>query len=113
MPSTADNESNKIKRKLFVQKLLEYNSNETPVIFIDETNFNIFNSRTIGRSAVGSRANKIDPNSKGKNLHLIGAIGTNGFKNFETRRGSFTSELANDYLRRVVNLANCFYAGCD
>ena len=111
VPNTANNETNKQRRKIFVEKLLDLRSNECPIVYLDETNFNLFISRSVGRSAAGTRANKVRPTSKGKNIHLIGSIGTNGFKHYEIRRGSFTSQLANEYLHRCLLSANDYYAG--
>ena len=76
VPNTANNDSNKARRKLYVETLLNYRSQEFPVVYVDETNFNLFISRSQGRSMAGSRVNVIRPASRGRNIHLIGAIGT-------------------------------------
>ena len=109
--NTANNLANKTRRKEYVGTLLNYRSERMPVVFVDETNFNLFISRTQGRSQSGTRVNTMRPTSKDRNIHLIGAIGTNGFSNFKLQRGSFTSPLANEYLRQCLRAANEFFSG--
>ena len=41
-PERANIESNKIKRRDYVRKLLEYQSNNVPILYMDETNFNLY-----------------------------------------------------------------------
>ena len=108
-PAKANEIGNKKLRKAFVEKILSVQSNNTPIVYMDETNFNIYISRTEGRSKVGERCNVKFPNSKGKNVHLIGAIGPNGFKEFQLMRGSFTNESANDFVRSVIRKARDHY----
>ena len=49
-PETGNSEVNKEKRRNFVLSLLEYQSLEYPILFMDETNLNIHISRKKGRS---------------------------------------------------------------
>ena len=86
VPNTANSQVNKLKRKSFVETLLNYTALQHPIVYIDETNFNMFISRSQAWSATGQRVNVTRPSSRGKNIHLIGAIGTNGFTYFESRR---------------------------
>lgn len=69
---------------------------------MDETNFNLFCRRGFGWARQGSRAVAVRPSSKGPNVHLIGAISTDGKEHIQMRRGSFTAESASDF---VVELA--------
>ena len=111
VPSTANNATNKALRKQFVERLLEYSANQTPILCMDENNFNLFITRTKGRSLIGQRTNAMRPTSRGKNIHLVGAIGSNGFRFFETRRGSFTHDLSNEFIRRCMRSANQYFEG--
>ena len=72
---------------------------------MDETNFNLHISRRDGRSIRGSRATSISSGSKGPNVHMIGCIGSLGLIHHEIRRGSFTKELAKDWMRTAFRLA--------
>lgn len=44
------------------------------------------------------------PNSKGPNIHVIGAISTDGVESMKVRRGSYRADTANDYIRELVQL---------
>ena len=110
-PEKANSQTNKTLRKNFVSRLLDIQSSNVPIIYMDETNFNLFISRSEGRSKVGQRCRARFPTSKGKNIHLIGAIGPNGFINYEILRGSFNNTLANDYIRRLLRLAKIAFGG--
>ena len=110
IPSTANNnENNKEKRKIYVQKHLDATSVETPILYINETNFNLFFSRSQGRTEQGAWVNFKRPNFKGKHIHLIGVNGTNGFSQFRVHRGSFTHELANNFKKDILRAASNFY----
>ncbi|KAF7685672.1 hypothetical protein CDIK_3578 [Cucumispora dikerogammari] len=47
------------------------------VIFIDETSFNLHNTKTIGRSSIGTRAIATVPTIRGKSITLIASISSN------------------------------------
>ena len=111
VPNTANTDVNKKRRKNFVEQLLDLASSQRPIIYVDETNFNLFIARTQGRAPIGQRTNVIRPSARGRNIHLIGAIGSNGFSFFECRRGSFTIHLANEYVRTCLREARQFFAG--
>ena len=50
VPERANSIENKNKRSLFCSKLLNYQSTGKPILFMDETNFNLHISRRDGRS---------------------------------------------------------------
>lgn len=93
-PVTMNTEENKLKRAQYVQTLNRYIEQGKQIVWIDETNFNLFCRRTRGRARVGSRAVQLLPAARGPNVHLIGAISTAGVVTMERRRGSFTANLA-------------------
>ena len=110
-PEKVNSPENKALRREFVSGLLEIQSSNMPRIYMDETNFNIFISRSEGRSKVGQRCRAKFPTCKGKNIHLIGAIGPNGLIICEILRGSFNNQLANEYIRRLLRSAKINYGG--
>ena len=42
VPNTANTDANKQRRKRYVEQLLDLASSQRPIIYIDETNFNLF-----------------------------------------------------------------------
>jgi len=88
-PENANNETNKKKRFRYVEQLLAYQSQNKPIVYMDETNFNLFISRTKGRSKQGSRCRYIAAGCRGANVHIIGCIGNVSLIHHEVRRGSF------------------------
>ena len=92
MVSNMNNQLNKLKRSDYMTKLFhEKSEGRRIIVWIDETNFNLFNKRREGRSRIGSRASLIVPASKGANLHRIGAMTSTAVILFCTRRGAFKS----------------------
>ena len=49
-PERANCEENKLKRKLFVEELLRIQSSGMPMVYMDETNFNLHISHTQGKN---------------------------------------------------------------
>ena len=88
-PEKANAEVNKIKRRDYVVKLLDFQSKAIPILYMDETNFNLFISRTKGRSKKGTRCTQISAGSKGSNVHVIGCMGNMGLLHHELRSESF------------------------
>ena len=108
-PENANSEINKAKRQAYARRYLELQSERRAVLFLDETNFNLFISRSSGRSVAGTRCTSIAAGSKGRNIHLIGAISNFGWSYFETRRGSFDSVCARDFVERLLLQAKLIY----
>ena len=94
-PERANTEENKEKRAQFCRQFLHYQGQGRPIIFLDETNFNLHISRKFGRSKQGERCSVLVSGSKGANIHVIGCISSLGVVHIEVRRGSFTTDLAN------------------
>lgn len=93
---------NKEKRAEYVRALNEYIQSGKQVIYIDETNFNLFCRRKHGWSRIGLRAVQLLPSSRGPNIHLIGAVGTSGVIKMDKRRGPFRALDANEWMRTVL-----------
>jgi len=102
-PTTMNSQENKLRRKQYVTSLNEHIRSGKQVVWIDETNFNLFIRRNFGRSRQGTRAVVTLPAARGPNIHVIGAISATGPVKFETRRGSFTWQAANEWIGRLVS----------
>lgn len=101
-PITMNSFENKTRRADYVRNLNNYVQQGKQIVWIDETNFNLFCRKTRGRSRIGSRAIQLLPAARGPNVHLIGGISAAGVVLFERRRGSFDSQAANGWLRRLM-----------
>ena len=62
---------NKIKRMQYLETLFDARANGRTLIWIDETNFNLYRRRKEGRSKIGTRAAVVLPSSKGAYLHFF------------------------------------------
>lgn len=102
MPLGINMDVNKLLRRDYVAELMHLTAANKTILFMDETNFNIFCRRTFGRSLRGARSVVQLPNSKGPNLHVIGAITSTGLVHWERQRGSFKMENCNSWLRRCL-----------
>nr|CAI5834115.1 unnamed protein product [Callosobruchus analis] len=101
-PISMDSEENKRKRVEHVTALNRYIELGKQIVWIDETNFNLFCRRTRGRSRVGVRAVQHLPAARGPNVHLIDAISPAGVVTMERRRGSFSSDSANIWITNLL-----------
>lgn len=99
---TMNSTENKQRRSDYVTSLNNCIQQGKQIIWIDETNFNLFCRRNQGRARIGDRAIQILPASKGPNVHLIGAMSAAGIVNFKRRRGSYTSQLANEWIIELI-----------
>ena len=97
-----NNNDNKQKRALFVQKVMEATGQGRTLIYIDETNANLFLRRSQGRSRRGTRCSVKAATSKGPNVHVIGAMSQTGLIHWERRRGSFRKDDCAEWLRRAL-----------
>lgn len=99
---TMNSVENKNKREQYVRALNEHIRDGKQIIWMDETNFNLFCRRTRGRARKGGRAIQQLPSARGPNVHLIGAISAAGVVSMDRRRGSFTSDSANAWVRILL-----------
>lgn len=65
-PLTMNSDDNKNLRKLYVESLTTHIQEGRQVLWMDETNFNLFCRRNCGRSRQGTRAVSKRPTSRGK-----------------------------------------------
>ena len=101
-PETANSDMNKTLRKDYVEKVMQFSGDGKTIIFVDESNVNLFLRRSRGRAPKGSRAVVHMPTSKGPNIHMIGAMTQTGLVNFKRRRGSYRSDSCNEWLAEVL-----------
>ena len=98
---TMNSAENKMKRAEYVRNLNSFIEQGKQIIWMDETNFNLFCRRNRGRAKSGQRAIQVLPASRGPNVHLIGAISAAGVVvmtrqrgNSKCRGGGFTATMA-------------------
>lgn len=104
-PLGVNSAANKELRCQYVARKMELTAANKTFIFMDETNFNLFCRKNTGRALQGRRAVVTLPNSKGPNLHIIGAISPAGIVHWERLRGSFKNESCNSWLRKCLQAA--------
>lgn len=101
-----------VQRSEYLQTLNTFKEQHKEIIWIGETNFNLFYRRIRGRLRAAVRADDQGPipAARGPNLHILGAISTKGVITMKRRRGPFTSELANvwvtTFIHQWLNMGN-------
>ncbi|XP_036324932.1 uncharacterized protein LOC118738120 [Rhagoletis pomonella] len=101
-PTTMNSEENTEKRAVYVRKLNAFIQQGKQIVWIDETNFNLFCRLSRGRSKVGRRAIQALPAARGPNVHVIGAITASSILLMDRRRGSFTANSCSDWILQLV-----------
>jgi len=101
-PVTMNSAENKLKRAAFVQSLMTAIGANKNIIYIDESNCNLFLRRSNGRSKKGTRCCVKAASSKGPNIHIIAAICQTGIVYWEKRRGSYKKEDCADWFRAML-----------
>ncbi|OAF69664.1 hypothetical protein A3Q56_02603 [Intoshia linei] len=97
-PENANNGVNKESRN-FTLRLLELQSENANMVFMDETNFNLHISTRKGRSQRGERCTSIAAGSRGANIHCIGNV---ELVHDEIKRGSFRKESAQEWMKNCL-----------
>ena len=92
---------NKEKRADYVSKLFDARSSGRTIVWVDETNFNLYCKRREGRSKVGTRASVLLPASKGANLHCIGAMTSTAIVKFSTHRRAFKNAECSNWITEL------------
>ena len=93
---------NKEKRIAYMQKFYSARSSNRTIIWVDETNFNMYCKRAQGRSRIGCRASIVVPACKGANLHCIGAMSSTELVHFSTKRGALKSCDFNEWIQQLI-----------
>ena len=105
-PDTMNSEENRRKRAAYVTAIMEAVGYGKTVIYMDESNVNLFLRRNFGRSRRGTRCSVKVPTSKGRNVHIIGAVSQTGLVYWERRRGSFKKEDCQEWMRSMLRAAH-------
>ncbi|OWZ12511.1 hypothetical protein PHMEG_00014319 [Phytophthora megakarya] len=92
------------QRKAFGDALLAHEKKESLIVYYDDTNYNLYCKRSMGRAPVGERAVvKLLP-SKGANLQLQCAISLEiGLAHWAKRRGSIKMEVNSAFVNDVYD----------
>ena len=101
-PSTMNSIENKTKRAKYCTDILDFIGAGKFIVYIDESNFNLFLRRTQGRSRKGTRCSVKAPTARGKNIHVIGGICPTGLVYWERRRGSYLKQDCHQWLRNLL-----------
>ena len=98
VPERANSIENKNKRSLFCSKSLNYKSTGKPILFMDETNFNLHISRRDGRSLKDRRCNVVSAGTQGAYIHVI---------NILVPMASCTMNIKEDLFERKAHSLGC------
>ncbi len=74
---------------MFVNHHRNLQAANLPILYMDETNFNLHISRREGRFIRGTRVQVSRPGSKGANVHVIGRISLPGLVYHSVKGGGF------------------------
>ena len=102
-PSTMNSVESKTKRAKYCTDILDFIGEGNFIIYIDETNFNLFLRRSQGRSRKGTRCSVKAPTARGKNIHVLGGICQTGLVYWERRRGSYLKQDCHQWLRNLLS----------
>ncbi|KAG3232488.1 hypothetical protein PI124_g22431 [Phytophthora idaei] len=98
-PQYMNTEVNKLKRREYLIRLQELQAMEKSIIYMDETNFNLWSSCSEKVLAGG-----------GQNLQVIACVGKGGVVHYETKLGSNKYQHSNEFirntLRKFTNVSN-------
>lgn len=101
--TTMNSVENKERRKSYVEKISQFMQQNKVIIWMDETNINLFCKRTQARARKGERAVKILPSCRGPNIHVIGAISPFQIIKWSRHRGAFKSETAKEWVTNMLS----------
>ena len=98
----ANNARNKALRVEYVQAISAHMQENKTIIWMDETNVNLYYRRTQGRAPAGQRAAVALPGSKAPNVHVIGVITNFQVVKWSRLGGAFRSQSAKDWLADML-----------
>ena len=93
---------NKLKRAQYLEAIFQARACGRTLIWVDETNYNLYCRRKQGGSKIGSRSSALLPSSKEANLHCIGAMSDSRMVLFTTRRGAFKAADFNSWVEDLI-----------
>lgn len=101
-PEAMNDNRVKLLRRAYLIRLLEQQSQGKLLIYMDETNYNVWCGRTVGRAPKNKRA-VVRHVSKGPNMHVIACVSAAGLVYWERRHGAFRNDECNDFVRRMFD----------
>ncbi|EGZ25650.1 hypothetical protein PHYSODRAFT_312017 [Phytophthora sojae] len=84
-PAAMNTDRVKALRREYVAKIIKAQAQRKRILYFDETNFNLFCTRTYGWSRRGSRAVVVRSGPRGENLSVIACISAHGLEHVEYR----------------------------
>lgn len=108
-PETRNSNTNKENRKEFAERLLNYKSDDSPILFTNETNFSLNISTTEGRLLKGKRCSTSSAASKRATNYRIGCIGTKGIIPHEIHQSSYSKEDVGNWKKEFLQKAYKIY----
>ena len=103
MPATMNSDANEELHQQFVIAIGKYMHLGKQVIWMGETNVNLFCQHSQGRSPKGKRTVAVRPASKGKNIHIIGAISTVQVVHMMHIHGAFNANAAKAWVQDMLS----------
>ena len=97
-----NNPRNKALRLEYVQLISKRMLQNKTIIWMDETNINLYCRRTRGRAPAGQRAVVALPGSKGSNVHVIGVLTNFQVVKWSRLQGAFRSQRAKDWFANMM-----------
>lgn len=98
-PAVMNTEENKQKRKVYVEKIMNRIWLGKTIIYIGETNANLFFRRSQGR---GRKGLPRCPTSEGINFHILGSMSQYGLVYWQRQWGSYKKEDCQEWLRTML-----------
>ena len=102
IPATMNTDANKELRRQYVERISQYMRDGKTIIWMDETNINLFCRRLQGRAHAGDRAVMPLPTSKGPNVHVVCAVSAYQMIHTTRRRGAFKSDAAKAWVLEML-----------
>lgn len=98
IPATMNTDANKQLRREYVTRVSQYMRDGKTIVWMDETNINLFCRRSQARAHRNQRAVVALPASKGPNIHVVCAVSAYQMIRITRRRGAFKSDTAKDWV---------------
>lgn len=100
---TMNSADNKLKRRQYVEQVSGYMRQSKYIIWMDETNLNLYCRRSQARALAGQRAAIALPASKGPNIHVIGCISAYQVIRMTRVRGSFKAATCKEWVLDMLD----------
>ena len=102
----ANNARNKAALRVEYVQAISAHMQDKTIIWVDETNVNLYCRLTQGRAPADQRAAVALPGSKSPNVHVIGAITNFQVVKWSRLRGAFRLQSAKDWLTDMLHCSS-------